>query len=399
MLFSLVIPCFNSHNTIGRLLDSVTRQGIEKDELQVIIVDDASSDKSYLDIVKTYEDRLNIEYCETNVEVHCPGNTRNEGIKHVKGEWLFFADHDDYFEDNALAQVKEYINNLDHQGYVISTIMSSYNEKTQTYTKEFAHKQAWLHGKFYNMPYLVLPYNIRFREDMTTHEDLYFNAAALNALFVLGLDWEYYDIKTYRWVEDENSLTREEGSVGRGYFYENFNDYILCASEPFWDQAKQRIGTEDTRFLHQVLMTFLHCYFYYEGAVYYSHPDLFVDVLNDIINLLNGIVAELKVDIITLINYIYSYPELYYKVRDDCVITTGPFVEEMSFKEFVFFIGFRHGIRTVGRSITVSDHRERYDPNNKKKEPESIHVDLSNASNGTPTVEIKNDEEKDDIKK
>ena len=188
MTFSMIIPCYNSVKTIKKLLESLTRQGVDKNELQVIIVDDNSSDKSYLDICKNFEDILNIEYYSTDTDIHCPGNTRREGMKHIKGDWLCFCDHDDYYEDNALKLIKAYINNLDHTAYVISTIMNSVSSEDYEYVQKYAHKIAWLHGKFFSVKNLIEPYEINFKKDLVTHEDIYFNSSILNVLFQLNAD-------------------------------------------------------------------------------------------------------------------------------------------------------------------------------------------------------------------
>ena len=75
MKLSIIVPCFNCSKTIGRLLDSIVNNDLEKDEYEVIIVDDKSTD-GFLDIVKTYEDKIKhlrgkIEYAESiaNIKV------------------------------------------------------------------------------------------------------------------------------------------------------------------------------------------------------------------------------------------------------------------------------------------------------------------------------------------
>ena len=56
-------------------MDSILDNKLNKEEYEVIICDDKSTD-NFLSIVKTYEDKMNIIYCTTTREVHCPGNTR-----------------------------------------------------------------------------------------------------------------------------------------------------------------------------------------------------------------------------------------------------------------------------------------------------------------------------------
>jgi glycosyltransferase involved in cell wall biosynthesis len=328
--FSMIIPCYNTGKRIKRILDSLSLQGIEKDDLEIIIVDDNSTDKSYQEYCKDYD--FNFIFAETDVNIHCPGNTRREGMKYVHGEWLCFCDHDDYYEENALLQVKSYIQKFVPQAYLVCTIMNSYDEKKQQYTESFVHKSAWLHGKFYSMDRLIKPYKINFKKDLVTHEDIYFNSCCLAALFSINEDWSYFDINTYRWVEDEESITRQHRD-DRGYLFENFNDYLVCAGEPYWEGSK---NVNNIHFRNQVIMTLLHAYFYYEFASYYYGPDDYVDVLRLIQRFLYRMCTELKMTPEYIIDFVYADPDKYDKVLEDCKIYCQNFIPKTSFRDFVF---------------------------------------------------------------
>lgn len=333
MFFSLIIPCYNTPvENIERLLHSVEIQDIPNEDLEIIIVDDNSTDKSYLDKVNTFH--LNIKVVDTDTRIHCPGNTRRKGMEYVTGDWLFFCDHDDYFEPNAFKQVQNYIhaNEDDHTIYIVSTIMNGYCEEKQQYGVEFAHKQAWLHGKWYSMNNLIKPFNINFKEDLVTHEDIYFNALCLNALFQTFDDWDYVDIKTYRWVDDPKSITRQERG-DRGYLYENFADYIISAAEPYWENARD---DHNPIFVNQILMTLLHAYFYYEAASYFNGPKDFKDVLGYIINFEHKIIKDLGYNSDYIIDFVYVDALKFAQVQADCEICTGKFICKTSFRDFVY---------------------------------------------------------------
>ena len=111
MKLSIVIPCYNCESTIGRLLDSILANDLHKDLYEVIICNDKSTD-NFLDIVKTYEDKMNIVYCETTREFHCPGNTRQAALPYIKGDWFTFIDNDDMFEPDAFKAVFKYIKEM-----------------------------------------------------------------------------------------------------------------------------------------------------------------------------------------------------------------------------------------------------------------------------------------------
>ncbi len=62
--FSIVIPCYNSRNTIGRTLDSILNQHLGYNDIQVILADDCSTE-SYQDIVDKYKSKLFITQVKT----------------------------------------------------------------------------------------------------------------------------------------------------------------------------------------------------------------------------------------------------------------------------------------------------------------------------------------------
>lgn len=331
--FSMIIPCYNTGDKIKRLFDSLVRQNISKEDLEIIIVDDNSTDLSYKDAIKNYD--FNVIFSKTDTNVHCPGNTRREGMKYVSGEWLCFCDHDDYYEDNALANVKSFIEKLNHKSYVVSTIMNGYDEEKNEYGIEFTHKLAWLHGKFYSVDNLIKPFNINFKEDLITHEDIYFNSCCLSVIFQLKTDWDYLDIPTYRWIDDKSSITRRDRN-DRGYLYENFNDYLVSASEPFWKMA---VETKEFIYVNQIMMTLLHAYFYYEAGSYYAGSKEYKDVLNDISIYIHRVIREFNITTDDIINFIYADPIKYEKVLEDCCIYVGKFIPKTSLRDFIYISG------------------------------------------------------------
>lgn len=330
-LFSLIIPCHNPEKTIGRLFDSLTRQSVPKDELEIIVVDDNSDSLEYRNMLQAYG--FNLIFAETNTNIHCPGNTRREGMKYVSGEWVFFCDQDDYFENNALFKVREYIKSQgDKTMYVISTIMRCYNPDADVCYHDHIHKEAWLHGKWYSMNNLIKPFNINFKEDLKTHEDIYFNTLVLSYLFRIGHDWDYLDICTYRWCDNPESLTRKP-TTDRGYLFENFNDYFVAASEPFWEDAKD-VNNMAAR--NQVIMALLHAYFYYECVSYLYGNGEYADIIVIIQNYLHRMVNELNMDEKFIIDFVYANAYKYYRVYEDCASINVGFIPKTSFRDFVF---------------------------------------------------------------
>lgn len=98
MKFSVVIPNYNSSKWINRLLDSIDNQSYS--DYEVIIVDDMSTDGSY----EMIQDRIKNNVCfgpkyilDKNKAKRYNGGSRNAGVDLAIGDYLLFADCDDYF--------------------------------------------------------------------------------------------------------------------------------------------------------------------------------------------------------------------------------------------------------------------------------------------------------------
>lgn len=91
--FSVIVPAHNSAGYITKLLDSIRAQSFTDYEL--IVVCDSCTDNT-VETVKRY---LNPDDGDQLYEVQYSqdGQTRNVGLDHARGEWILFADDDDWF--------------------------------------------------------------------------------------------------------------------------------------------------------------------------------------------------------------------------------------------------------------------------------------------------------------
>ena len=337
MKLSIVIPCYNCESTIGRLLDSILANDLHKDLYEVIICNDKSTD-NFLDIVKTYEDKMNIVYCETTREFHCPGNTRQAALPYIKGDWFAFIDNDDMFEPDAFKAVFKYIKENDI-GYTLVTNFREYFYEEQRYGRTFEHDQTdtWLHGKYFNRVNTLEKFHCRFKDDMFSHEDLYFNSWNLACLINEGLDYEYLPIYTYKWCHNPTSLSRSYFSKKDFYIETYLGDYLMGCSYPYFDMYNnsEKQETKDFAF-NQIMMTILHGYFYYQASIYrLGRNETLDDSYLALKHFKQKIIKELNKNTFDIINYIYSLPERYNNVKIGCFTGTNQFVETQSFRDFI----------------------------------------------------------------
>ncbi|MDD3037759.1 glycosyltransferase [Bacteroides sp.] len=95
---SVVIPVYNTEKYIRQTVESIMSQTLK--ELEIIIINDGSTDES-LKIIKALallDNRIQF-YSQPN---QGPSVTRNAGITHSHGKYLYFMDSDDLLETDTL---------------------------------------------------------------------------------------------------------------------------------------------------------------------------------------------------------------------------------------------------------------------------------------------------------
>jgi len=99
---SVVIPAYNSQAYLSRAIESALAQRYPQDRLEVIVVDDGSSDDSPL-IAEGYAER-NSRVLALRQSNAGPAAARNRGIAAAGGELIAFLDSDDAWEPSKLAR-------------------------------------------------------------------------------------------------------------------------------------------------------------------------------------------------------------------------------------------------------------------------------------------------------
>ena len=102
-LISIIIPNYNGEKYILRCLDSIVKQKYKN--IEIIIVDDGSTDNS-VNMIKKYKEDNNLK----NMSLICQNNlnaaiARNEGIKNATGDYVIFIDSDDILKENILNDI------------------------------------------------------------------------------------------------------------------------------------------------------------------------------------------------------------------------------------------------------------------------------------------------------
>lgn len=99
---SIVIATYNSTDSLIKLVDSIKEQSIGFDNIELLLVDDNSTNEDTINLIQAYgADLNNCSFILLDENHDFPGAARNEGLKIASGEFIIFADHDDSYEKDA----------------------------------------------------------------------------------------------------------------------------------------------------------------------------------------------------------------------------------------------------------------------------------------------------------
>lgn len=98
---SVIVPVYNVEKYLERCVESIIRQTYDK--LQIILVNDASKDRSgeICDILAQRDSRIRVFHKNWGGLA----DTRNVGLAFATGEYISFVDSDDYVQDTMLEKM------------------------------------------------------------------------------------------------------------------------------------------------------------------------------------------------------------------------------------------------------------------------------------------------------
>lgn len=106
--FSVIVPVYNTYDFLDKCLDSIVDQTVSREKYEIIIVNDGTPDNSE-EIILKYKEKYpkTIKYIKK--ENGGLSSARNEGIKHVEGEYIVLVDSDDYLDKHLFEMLEAHI--------------------------------------------------------------------------------------------------------------------------------------------------------------------------------------------------------------------------------------------------------------------------------------------------
>jgi len=102
---SFIIPAYNSEKTLDKCVLSIIDGNIEKDD-EIIIVDDASTDRTPEIIMNLQKKYLCVKSTKHNINKCTAAASRNTGIDISKNEIIFCLDSDNLLAKNSISRLK-----------------------------------------------------------------------------------------------------------------------------------------------------------------------------------------------------------------------------------------------------------------------------------------------------
>lgn len=220
---SVIVPVYNVQDYIIECLTSILNQTIK--EIEIIIVNDGSKDKSIEKIQYLVEKNENIFVLHK--ENGGLSSARNEGLKYATGEYIIFIDSDDFIQSDFLERLynEAKINNLDIACGGYTKYFSSMKSEEKIRNKKsldlgVASGKFILKEQFKNNDYrmevwddlyrreFLIENNLSFTEKLL-HEDEEFTPKAI----LLAKRVKLVDTYGYIYRQRENSIMTTKSNI------------------------------------------------------------------------------------------------------------------------------------------------------------------------------------------
>lgn len=209
-LISVIIPIYNSEKYFDRCLNSILNQTYQN--IEILLINDGSIDNSakLCDMVAMKDKRIKVVH-QTNKGV---SSARNRGLDIANGEYITFIDSDDWIDRDAIEYLYENLIN-NNSDLSIYSFNKEYDNK-KSYSNDFTENiinmnkkqgikfvfnddrcQGFVWNKLYKSKIINYKENkIRFNEDITVLEDLYFNIQYIDkcnkVTYINSAKYHYY---------------------------------------------------------------------------------------------------------------------------------------------------------------------------------------------------------------
>lgn len=263
MKLSIIIPVYNVFAFLERCLDSILREkALDMEQLEVILVNDGSTDDSQK-IIEEYSRKFSCikTFFHTNSGL---SYTRNVGLMHSSGDYIWFVDSDDYLCSGWSRYLFSCLE-MGHDVIALTTIIKKNNLEKVMYRNHLAQKEytlPYFYSYGYKYPYsgvqfyifkraLLIDNSLQFKVGLY-YEDLLFTPIA----FTCADSCFYLINPIYVYVIRSGSITTSDVSLRKS------SDILKIADELYLFLKTNSLSVKYKRMIYSSIATI--------AGVYYS---------------------------------------------------------------------------------------------------------------------------------
>jgi len=240
---SIIIPTYNSANTIQLALESILSQTFN--DYEIIVIDGSSTDGTAT-IVEDYAKRTDIIYwySEKDNGIY---DAMNKGILKSKGEWLFFLGSDDSFYDNhVLSDVQRIIGENPMSKFIYGDVCKS-GGKVQAYSdynyerllnmnichQSIFYDRLLFANKMYNLKYKICAdWDFNLKNFNSNNRPLYINKIITN-----------YNLNgaSSEWHKDQEFVTHFSNPRKSALRYRGLTYFVIYCAKRLFQKAKSKL--------------------------------------------------------------------------------------------------------------------------------------------------------------
>lgn len=125
-LVSVVVPVYNVEKYLDLCMQSLLNQTLQFDKMQILLINDGSTDKSE-EICKSYSEKYDNVFLYTKVNEGAP-QARNFALDRAEGKYIFYLDSDDTIKPETVESVCRFFDSVyDDVDLVTYRIIQYYN--------------------------------------------------------------------------------------------------------------------------------------------------------------------------------------------------------------------------------------------------------------------------------
>ena len=274
---SIIIPCYNSENTVTRTLDCLCKEFSRVEQeypdfgYEIIIVNDGSTDNTIAEIQQVKNEHISL----INKKNSGVSDTRNFGFKYSTGDYVWFFDSDDLIFEDVGNLLYEYMSArpdiIRFSSVTVDRItikkMDAFDNTENSSVifrgsyKDFLSKNkigfsCW--GMIIRRERLI-EYNILFNSQLSIGEDVLWNFMVADRC--ADADMLVSNLRVVKYMVNDNSIVNTINPVANNKYY---HDYLqlydkLTSLQPCEEYMDLSLEHYKMTTFRQIITKFLSC--------------------------------------------------------------------------------------------------------------------------------------------